>query len=108
MDIGGKITYLQTPIIANGTHKIDIVVTSANATNQFIIDCFVTLQSGPNPTSYDIPSPTVTLSGLHSAPVGVIMVIALWYFLKRRSRGQTHHKPDPGGTLADEGLYTFL
>jgi len=111
-----------------GIHKIDIKVTTANLTNQFIIDYFLVAPvaggatSGVQ-TSRDMPSPTSTASNLpivtsQAAPVGAIvggvvggiagiaaLCLAIWYFMKRRSRGgQAYYfdKPTPGDMLAGE------
>ena len=59
VDSTGRITYFQTPTLAAGTHKIDVVVTSANADNQFIFDYFAIFQGG----SISAPTPIATLSG---------------------------------------------
>ena len=126
----GRIVYFQTPSMADGAHKIGITVTSANATNQFFLDYITVTPSSGVKNSESVPSstatssgfPTVTSSGLpavstHSTPVSTIvgcvvggvtgiaiLVIVLWWCLWRRgSRAQ----PRPGGTLVDEGSYTF-
>ncbi|KAF9643343.1 hypothetical protein BDM02DRAFT_1511226 [Thelephora ganbajun] len=102
-------------------------VTTANWTNQYILDFFLvspvagasnsgvgTSRSVPSSTSSSSPLSVVT----HSTPVGAIvggvvggvaviaiLVIALFYFLKKRSRnGQAYYfeKHTPGDILAGE------
>ena len=99
--------------MAEGTHEIDITVTAANETNQFAFDYFYFYAHSSSP-------PTVTSSSLpivttKSSPVGaivggvvggvVILVIALWYLWKKRSR--VRGEPHSGGTLLDEGSHAF-
>ena len=107
--------------MTDGDHNIDVVVTSASETNQFIVDYFSILPgAGGSNTSNNSPSSTETSSGsptaaTHSTPVGpiagavigavVLLVIALWYLRKRRSH--TYNKPGLGGTLPDEGSCIF-
>lgn len=117
----GRITYFQALDMTDGNHKIGVVVTSANETNQFIVDYFSILPGpGGSNTSNSAPASTVTSSGpptaaTHSTPVGAIaggvvggvalLAVVLCYFQKRF---RTHKKPDPGGKLsADEGSYMF-
>jgi len=128
VDSTGAIVYFQTPKLADGTHEIDITVTSANATNQFVLDFFLVspllgeTHSGVT-TTRDMPTSTSTSSSLpivaaSSAPVGaivggvvggiagiVLLVAAVWFFMRRRSRGgQAYYfdKPTPGDILAGE------
>ena len=137
----GRVIYFQTPLMADGTHEINFMVTSANATNHFVLDYITIGLSSRVGFSQSAPSSTVTSSGLptvassspptvsssslptaavatRSTPVGAIaggvvggvvgiaiLVIVLWYFWKRSSR--VHNTPRPGGTIEDEGSYTF-
>jgi len=112
-----KIIYFQSTRLADGEHKVDIKVTTANETNPFILDYFRIVPSIENSssmpsstssleTSHSTPSPTSTSSALpdvslRSIPVGamvggvvggiagiVILVLALlWCFLRKRPRG---------------------
>jgi hypothetical protein len=131
-DSTGSIVYFETPQLADSTHKIDITVTTANWTNQYILDFFLitpsaggshsgveTSRSVPTSTSSSSSLPIVTTS---STPVGAIvggvvggiagiaiLAIGLWWFLRRRSRGgQAYYfdKPTPGDILAGEGPQT--
>lgn len=128
LDSTGQVVYFQTPKLADGTHRIDINVTTANATNQFIIDCFLIspsiggVHSGVS-TSRSVPTPTSTSSSLpivtsQSTPVGAIvggvvggiagiaiLALALWYFLRKKSSGGRAYyfdKPTAGDILAGE------
>jgi len=123
-----KFIYFQTTGLADGDHKVDIKVTTANETNPFILDYFrivpsvETPRSTPSPTSGGGTSPTSALPIVptQSFPVGaivggvvggiagiVILVLALlWCFLRKRSRGgQAYYfeKPTPADILAGEG-----
>ena len=126
------VIYFETPKLADGTHEIDIAVTTANETNQFIIDYFLVSPIAGGPisgveTSRSIPTSTSTSSSLpvvvtSATPVGaivggviggiagiIILAIALWCFLRRRTGGgQTDHTDGPGPVdiLASEGLCT--
>ena len=104
-------------------------MTTANETDQFVIDYFlVTPTTGGSDsgveTTRSIPSSTMVsapgvatpptgaiVGGVIGATVGIsILVIALWCFLKRRSRGGQAHdveKPSPADIPAGEGLYMF-
>jgi len=122
--------YFQTPRLADGKHKVDIVVTAANKINQFALDyILITPNTGwchsEVGTSGSAPSSTPTSPGLpivttQSTPVGaivgcvvggiagiVVLVLALlWYFLRKRPRGgQAYYfeKPTPADILAGEG-----
>jgi len=129
---GEQVVYFQTPKLADGTHRIDITVSVANGSNPFIIDYFLTTPSTGSSvsgvsTSRSIPTSTSTSSSVpivttHDTPVGTIvggvvggvagiaiLVLAVLYFLKKRSRGgQAYYfdKPSPADILATEGLYT--
>jgi hypothetical protein len=133
LDSSGAAVYFETPKLADGTHRIDITVTAANDTNLFALDYFlITPTTGGSvsgvETSRSMPSSTSTSSSLpivtaKTAPVGAIvggvvggiagiaiLVLAIWYFLKKRtSGGQAYYfdKPSPADMLASEGLYTF-
>ena len=128
---GEQVVYFETPKLADGTHKIDITVSVANETNPFIIDYFLITPSTSGSvsgveTSRSMPTSTSTSSSVpivttHDTPVGTIvggvvggvagialLVVALLYFLKKRSRGgQAYYfeKPSPADILATEGLY---
>ena len=80
----GRVLYFETPSMAEGTHKINIVVASANATVQYIIDyvatipildgsnsstTVITLSSSVTHTSLAAPPSTATLSSAPSATV---------------------------------------
>ena len=131
-DSSGAVVYFETPKLADATHTIDIAVTTANQTNQFILDYFlVTPIAGGSSsgvgTSRGVPSPTVTSSSLpivttKSTPVGAIvggvvggiagiaiLVGIVLYFLKKKSSGKAYYfeKPKPGDMLAGEGSYIF-
>jgi len=133
-DSSGAVVYFATPKLADGTHKIDITVSTANATDQFILDFFLispiaggstsgveTSRSAPSPTSTSSSLPIVTASATPVGPIvgGVVggiagiavLAFALWYFMKKRSSGgQAYYfdRPSPADILASEGLYTFL
>ena len=122
--------YFETPRLAGGFHKINILVTVANETNQFVLDYFlVTPSTGGHhsevETSPSAPSSTPMPSDLQivtaqSIPVGtivggvvggiagilIIVLTLLWYFLRKRPRsGQAYYfeKPTPADILAGEG-----
>jgi len=123
-DSTGAVVYFQTPVLADGTHKIDINVTVTNNTNPYIIDFFlISPVAGASnsgvATSRSTPSPTVPIKITeHSTPVGAIvggvvggvagialLVLAAWYFLFRKKRGgQAYYfdKPKPEDMLAAE------
>lgn len=120
MDNTGRIAYLQILSMVDSAHRIDVVVTSANAANQFIVDSFITFGIGSDSISHIASSPTATSSGLpiaatHSVPIGAIfggvvggivsgiavLVVALCCFWKRSTRS----KPGPGGALVDKSSY---
>ena len=110
-------------------------MTVANWTDQFIVDYFLIspIEGSPGSgvgTSRSAPSPTPTSStstlpttAANPTPIGpivggvvggivaiAILVVALWYFLRRRSRGgQAYYfeRPAPADILASEGLCTF-
>ena len=127
-----SIVYFFTPKLADGTHEIDITVTTANVTNPYIIDFFLVTPNangaGPSGvvTSRNVPTPgsptsspsTVPIVTSQATPVGPIvggvvggiagialLIFGLWYFLRRRSGGQAYYfeKPTPGDILAGEG-----
>lgn len=129
LDTNGAVVYFQTPQLSDATHKIDITVTTANWTNQYILDFFLitpstggahsgvgTSRSVPGSTSSSTSVPIVTT---HSTPVGAIvggvvggiagiaiLAIALWYFLRKRTSGGRAYyfdKPTSGDILAGEG-----
>lgn len=127
-DVTGAVVYFQTPKLADATHKIDLTVTTANLTNQFIIDFFlITPTAGSDSgiaTSRSAPAPSSTQSLLpivtsQAAPVGAIvggvvggiagiaiLCLALWYFLRKRTSGGRAYyfeKPTPADMLAGEG-----
>ena len=134
VDSSGKVVYFSTPKLADGTHTIDITVSTANATDQFILDYFLispiaggstsgveTSRSAPSPTSTSSGLPIVTTSATPVGPIvgGVVggiagiavLAVALRYFMRKRtSGGQAYYfdKPSPADILAGEGLYTFL
>ena len=117
--------YFRTPVLATRPHEINITVTMANETNPFIIDFFyvnVTSDAGggsSGDTTRSVPSSTMTSSSVSSTPVGAIaggivggiagiaiLAIAVWYFLRRRSRGgqaDCFEKPTPGDIVSGEG-----
>jgi hypothetical protein len=121
-DTMGPAIYFQTPKLVDGAHRIDITVTNAGNSNLFILDYFLISSAAGGSTSgvetsRSIPSSTSTSSSLpiattRATPVGAIaggvvggisgiaiLVITLWYFLKKR--------PGRRGIPTDEGLYTF-
>lgn len=130
----GAVVYFQTPKLADGVHKIDVKVSTANWTNQFILDCFLITPSADADGDYDgdgvstsrsIPAPTSSSSSLpivtsQSTPVGpivggvvggiagiAILALALWYFLRKRSSGGRAYyfdKPTAGDMLSGEGM----
>ena len=121
------------------THNVSVLVASASETNQFIIDDFVvatsistsiptsiptsTSISTPASISTSTPSPIVTtfstpvgpiIRGVVGGVVGgvagiAILAIALWYFLKRRSRVKSYRSGEssPGSTVVDSGSFTL-
>lgn len=122
-----SLVYKATPQLADGVHTINVTVTMANDTNLYIIDFFQVLPNGGGVSSgvgstHTVPSTTSTGSttATRSTPIGAIvggvvgsvagilvLVIAGYYFLSRRSRGgQAYYfeKPDPADVLAGEGL----
>ena len=128
-----NVIYFQTPGLKDGNHQIDITVTTANRTNPYIVDCFLITPTADESRSgvdmsYSTPSSTPTSSNLpivttQSTPVGaivggvvggiagiIILVVALWYFLRRRKSHGTQpyyfENPGPRDMLADECLYT--
>lgn len=133
LDTDGSVVYFETPVLADGSHRIDIAVATANWTNQFILDCFLVTPSAGGSisgveTSRSAPSSTSSSSGLpivttQAAPVGAIvggvvggiagiaiLVFAVWYFMRKKSRGgQAYYfdRPSPADILAGEGLHTF-
>lgn len=124
-----SVIYFQTSKLAYANHTIVVKVTAANETNQFIVD-FVSVSSpadGSTPANGTSgPSSTATSSGTpavakHATPVGAIaggvvggivavaiLVIVVWYFLKKRSRGRAYYyqNSSPADILADEGACT--
>jgi predicted PurR-regulated permease PerM len=126
---GDSIIYFFTPQLANGTHTINVTVTTANDTNLFIIDYWLvaplagdtsgvaTTRAAPSSSS------SVPITTTNAVPVGaivggvvggiagiVVLVILVYYFLFRRSRGgQAYYFEKPGASdvLAAEGLSTF-
>ena len=119
--------------MTDGTHEINFTVTSANETNQFILDYITIIPSTNVSTSQSASSSTATSSssslttttssGLpsattHSTHVGAIaggvvggvagitiLVIILGFCLGWWSC--TRNKPRPGSTVGDGGSYTF-
>jgi hypothetical protein len=123
-DTNGAVVYFQTPVLAGGTHMIQINVTVANATNPFIIDQFlvsptVGASNSGVQTSRTTPSPTVPIHITeHTTPVGAIvggvvggvggialLLLAAWFFFFRKKRGgQAYYfdKPRTEDMLAAE------
>jgi len=101
-----RIVYFQTPPLANGVHRIDVVVTAANETNRFIVDCFfVGDHSTPTPIM-DVQSAPIgeIVGGVVGGIAGVvILALALWYFLflRKRSRGDQSLYFEKPGTPAE-------
>lgn len=123
----GTVLYFQTQKLKDGSHTIDITVTTANHSNFFIVDYFsVTppaggVSSGGGTTS-STPSSTVTSSntpvvhadltcrivgGVLGGIVGIIiLVIVVWYIRRRRARGDQAselEKPIPRDAVAGGG-----
>lgn len=118
----------------DGSHKINITVTAANSTNQFILDfILVTSTGGGSNSGTEISSSasssasssttmksTPPIVAARSTPVGAIaggvvggiagvaiLAVTLWYYLRRRPRGSKigyFGKPTPGDILAGECL----
>jgi len=127
IDTTGAVVYFQTPKLADADHKIDINVTSANSTDQFILDFFLITPSTGGvhsgiETSRSAPAPSST-SGIvtteeEETPVGAIvggvvggiagiaiLAILAWYFLRKRSRGGRAYyfdNPAPADMLEGE------
>ncbi|KAF9781710.1 hypothetical protein BJ322DRAFT_240030 [Thelephora terrestris] len=112
-----SVIYFATPTLANGTHTIDVTVTTANDTSLYIIDYFLVIPSGGDTSGVQTtrPAPSATSSVAtttqQSTPVGAIvggvvggialiaiLLFAAYYFLVRRSRGgRAYYFKDPGG-----------
>lgn len=118
-----SIIYFETPPLNNGTHTINVTVTVANDVNPYIIDCFLVVptpggDSGGIETTRAAPSSTSSVStNTQSTPIGaivggvvggiagiVLLAIASFYFLHRRSRGgQAYYFEKPGAAEMLEG-----
>jgi len=120
--VGDSLVYFATQVLADTEHTINITVTAANETNLYIFDYF---SFTPTPGAYSSgtsnmqptstsSTPTVTSSTPVGAIVGgvvggiagiAILVIAVYYFLTRRSRGgQAYYfeKPNAADMLSGE------
>jgi hypothetical protein len=125
--VGDDLVYFATQVLADTEHTINITVTAANETNVYIFDYF---SFTPTPGAYSSGTssmqPTSTSSQpivTSSTPVGAIvggvvggiagiaiLVIAVYYFITRRSRGgQAYYfeKPNAADMLSGEGLSGF-
>lgn len=120
-----SVIYFATPTLANGSHQIDVTVTAANDTSLYIIDYFLIIPSGGDnsgvTTTRAAPSSTssIPIVTTQATPVGAIvggvvggiagiaiLVIAVYYFLIRKSRGGRAYYFDRSGTadvLSGEG-----
>lgn len=118
-----SIIYFETPPLNNGTHTINVTVTVTNDTNPYAIDCFLVVptpggDSGGIETIRAAPSSTSSVAtATQSTPIGaivggvvggiaviVVLAIAAFYFLNRRSRGgQAYYFEKPGAADMLEG-----
>lgn len=127
----GQLVSFQTPELPEGTHTIDIIVTTANDTNLYILDYIAIIPSaggysstvetstmGPSSTS---TTPTkITQATLADAIVAsvigsinsiAIVAIPVYYFLRRRAHDRLvdhFQKPSVSRVFVDERLYNPL
>ena len=127
-----QLIYFATPKLVDGTHTINITVTGANNTNQYILDYItITPSEGGSSSSSGVSTTTVgpaststtPIVTIQSTPVGAIVggvvggiagiaiiIIAMYFLLNRRTRGERPYyfdKPSADNILAGEGLYKF-
>ena len=75
--------YFSTPNLTDGTHWINITVTTANETNPFTIDSFAVASLAGEISHVDVDA---IAGGVVGGIAGIgVLAIAVWYFL--RSRG---------------------
>ena len=103
------VIYFQTPKLADGAHEIDITVTTANETDQFIIDFFLV---SPIAGGSGSATPVGAIAGgVVGGVFGIgILGIALWYFMGTRTGCNLAHyfkEPNLSDIPVSEGLCTF-
>ena len=102
-DSSQRIIYFQSLSLEYGTHTVNLTVTTASPSNPFIIDWYSFSFPADEPTS-GVHTPTSTstsatvthptrVSTIVGSVVGgltglAVLTIALYYFLKKRSRGE--------------------
>ena len=124
----GSLIFFLVQGLTDGSHKIDVTVMAASATNPYIIDYFAVLRdstqgspfgSGTSPSTPSSSSgsnvivPATPIGAIVGGVVGgviaiALLIFALWYFLKRFRGGQGGYfeKPPRRNTLVSECVST--